>query len=127
MTTEQIFLGVIAAYNGIIGYFLKATIDDIKEAKNKQQDMEVKIITAIDKIASVESAYTTAIETQGKLFDLRMKNVEKTLEAINTTLQESQRVLIHMDKNNAINAKSFEMVMKLEDRIINLEQHENRN
>ena len=121
MTTEQIFLGVIAAYNGIIGYFLKATIDDIKEAKNKQQDMEVKIITAIDKIASVESAYTTAIESQGKLFDLRMKNVEKTLEAINSTLQESQRVLIHMDKNNAINAKSFEMVMKLEDRIQILE------
>jgi exonuclease III len=121
MTTEQIFLGVIAAYNGIVGYFLKATIDDIKEAKNKQQDMEVKIITAIDKIASVESAYTTAIESQGKLFDLRMKNVEKTLEAINSTLQESQRVLIHMDKNNAINAKSFEMVMKLEDRIQILE------
>jgi exonuclease III len=121
MTTEQIFLGVIAAYNGVIGYFLKSTIDDIKEAKNKQQDMEVKIITAIDKIASVESAYTTAIDSQGKLFDLRMKNVEKTLEAINATLQESQRVLIHMDKNNAINAKSFEMVMKLEDRIQILE------
>ena len=121
MTTEQIFLGVIAAYNGIVGYFLKATIEDIKEAKNKQQSMELKIVNAIDKIASVETAYTTAIESQGKLFDLRMKNVEKTLEAINATLQESQRVLIHMDKNNAINAKSFEMVMKLEDRILILE------
>jgi exonuclease III len=121
MTTEQIFLGVIAAYNGIVGYFLKATIEDIKEAKNKQQSMELKIVNAIDKIASVETAYTTAIESQGKLFDLRMKNVEKTLEAINATLQESQRVLIHMDKNNAINAKSFERVMKLEDRILILE------
>ena len=121
MTTEQILLGVVAAYNGVVTFFLKSTIQDIKEAKVKQQEMEVKIITAIDKIASVESAYTTAIESQGKLFDLRMSNVEKTLEAINATLQESQRVLVHMDKNNAINAKSFEMVMKLEDRIQALE------
>lgn len=122
MTSEQIFLGVITIYNGIISYFLKATIDDIKEAKTKQQEMELKIVNAIDKIANVESAYTVAIESQGKIFDIRMKNVESTLQAINATLLESQKVLMHMDKNNAINAKSFEMVMKLEDRIQVLEK-----
>lgn len=122
MTSEQILLGVIAVYNGVISFFLKSTIDDIKSTKDKQQEMELKIVNAIDKIANVESAYTVAIESQGKIFDIRMKNVESTLQAINETLLESQKVLMHMDKNNAINAKSFEMVMKLEDRIQALEK-----
>jgi hypothetical protein len=121
MTLPEISAAINTISMVIIGYFLKSTINDIKETKDKQQAMELKIVNAIDKIANVESAYTVAIESQGKLFDLRMKNVEKTLEAINTTLQESQRVLVHMDKNNAINAKSFEMVMKLEDRISAIE------
>lgn len=121
MLPEKFYEWLLSLAVLIIAWFLRQIIVDFKEYAKKQQVLELEMVKLMDKICSVESAASAALLAQGKLFDMRMENTEKLLTTINNTLQDTQKILTHMDKNQAVSAKSFELFMKLEDRVIKLE------
>ena len=118
---EKLYEWMLTLAVGVIAYFIQDLIKDIKEFSKKQQEIELKLVSCMDKVMNVETSSEKAMEAQAKLFESRIANIESSLNKINTTVEDTQKILIHMDKNQAVTAKSFEMIIKLEDRVEKLE------
>jgi len=111
----------------VIAYFLrqihsdfKSYILDLKKVKDEQNDL-------LNKVLLNEQKSKSAYELLNQLTTERLGTMNIHMSDMSKTMQKLSETLIHLDKNQQVVSKTMENFMKLEDRILLLEQHDKNN
>lgn len=111
----------------VIAYFLrqihtdfKSYILDLKKVKDEQNDL-------LNKVLLNEQKSKSAYELLNQLTTERLGTMNTHMSDMSKTMQKLSETLIHLDKNQQVVSKTMENFMKLEDRILLLEQHDKNN
>jgi len=111
----------------IIAYFLrqihtdfKSYILDLKKVKDEQNDL-------LNKVLLNEQKSKSAYELLNQLTTERLGTMNTHMSDMSKTMQKLSETLIRLDKNQQVVSKTMENFMKLEDRILLLEQHDKNN
>ena len=109
----------------VIAYFLrqihtdfKAYILDLKSVKEEQNNL-------LNKVLLNEQKSKSDYELLNQLTTERLGTMNGHMGDMSKTMQSLSETLIHLDKNQQVVSKTMENFMKLEDRILVLERHEN--
>ena len=109
----------------VIAYFLrqihsdfKSYILDLKKVKDEQNDL-------LNKVLLNEQKSKSAYELLNQLTTERLGTMNTHMSDMSKTMQKLSETLIRLDKNQQVVSKTMENFMKLEDRILVLERHEN--
>lgn len=109
----------------VIAYFLrqihtdfKAYILDLKSVKEEQNSL-------LNKVLLNEQKSKSDYELLNQLTTERLGTMNGHMGDMSKTMQRLSETLIHLDKNQQVVSKTMENFMKLEDRILVLERHEN--
>lgn len=109
----------------VIAYFLrqihsdfKSYILDLKKVKDEQNDL-------LNKVLLNEQKSKSAYELLNQLTTERLGTMNIHMSDMSKTMQKLSETMIHLDKNQQVVSKTMENFMKLEDRILVLERHEN--
>lgn len=109
----------------VIAYFLrqihtdfKAYILDLKTVKEEQNNL-------LNKVLLNEQKSKSDYELLNQLTTERLGTMNGHMVDMSKTMQKLSETLIHLDKNQQVVSKTMENFMKLEDRILVLERHEN--
>lgn len=109
----------------VIAYFLrqihtdfKAYILDLKSVKEEQNNL-------LNKVLLNEQQSKSQYELLNQLTTERLGTMNGHMSEMSRTMQKLSETLIHLDKNQQVVSKTMENFMKLEDRILVLERHEN--
>ena len=111
----------------VIAYFLrqihtdfKAYILDLKSVKEEQNNL-------LNKVLLNEQKSKSQYELLNQLTTERLGTMNGHMSEMSKTMQKLSETLIRLDKNQQVVSKTMENFMKLEDRILVLERHENSN
>jgi len=111
----------------VIAYFLrqihtdfKSYILDLKKVKDEQNDL-------LNKVLLNEQKSKSAYELLNQLTTERLGTMNTHMSDMSKTMQKLSETLIRLDKNQQVVSKTMENFMKLEDRILLLEQHDKNN
>ena len=111
----------------VIAYFLrqihtdfKAYILDLKSVKEEQNNL-------LNKVLLNEQKSKSQYELLNQLTTERLGTMNGHMSEMSQTMQKLSETLIRLDKNQQVVSKTMENFMKLEDRILVLERHENSN
>ena len=111
----------------VIAYFLrqihsdfKSYILDLKKVKDEQNDL-------LNKVLLNEQKSKSAYELLNQLTTERLGTMNIHMSDMSKTMQKLSETLIRLDKNQQVVSKTMENFMKLEDRILLLEQHDKNN
>jgi len=109
----------------VIAYFLrqihtdfKAYILDLKTVKEEQNNL-------LNKVLLNEQKSKSQYELLNQLTTERLGTMNGHMSEMSQTMQKLSETLIRLDKNQQVVSKTMENFMKLEDRILVLERHEN--
>lgn len=109
----------------VIAYFLrqihtdfKAYILDLKSVKEEQNSL-------LNKVLLNEQKSKSQYELLNQLTTERLGTMNGHMSEMSRTMQKLSETLTHLDKNQQVVSKTMENFMKLEDRILVLERHEN--
>ena len=111
----------------VIAYFLrqihsdfKSYILDLKKVKDEQNDL-------LNKVLLNEQKSKSAYELLNQLTTERLGTMNIHMSDMGKTMQKLSETMIRLDKNQQVVSKTMENFMKLEDRILLLEQHDKNN
>lgn len=111
----------------VIAYFLrqihsdfKSYILDLKKVKDEQNDL-------LNKVLLNEQKSKSDYELLNQLTTERLGTMNTHMSDMSKTMQKLSETLIRLDKNQQVVSKTMENFMKLEDRILLLEQHDKNN
>jgi len=111
----------------VIAYFLrqihtdfKSYILDVKSIKEDQNDL-------LNKVLLNEQKSKSDYELLNQLTSERLGTMNGHMSDMSKTMQKLSETLIRLDKNQQVVSKTMENFMKLEDRILLLEQHDKNN
>ena len=111
----------------VIAYFLrqihsdfKSYILDLKKVKDEQNDL-------LNKVLLNEQKSKSAYELLNQLTTERLGTMNIHMSDMSKTMQKLSETMIRLDKNQQVVSKTMENFMKLEDRILLLEQHDKNN
>ena len=111
----------------VIAYFLrqihsdfKSYILDLKKVKDEQNDL-------LNKVLLNEQKSKSAYELLNQLTTERLGTMNTHMSDMSKTMQKLSETMIRLDKNQQVVSKTMENFMKLEDRILLLEQHDKNN
>lgn len=109
----------------VIAYFLrqihtdfKDYIIDLKTVKEEQNNL-------LNKVLLNEQKSKSQYELLNQLTTERLGTMNGHMSEMSRTMQKLSETLTHLDKNQQVVSKTMENFMKLEDRILVLERHEN--
>jgi len=109
----------------VIAYFLrqihtdfKDYILDLKAVKEEQNNL-------LNKVLLNEQKSKSQYELLNQLTTERLGTMNGHMSEMSRTMQKLSETLTHLDKNQQVVSKTMENFMKLEDRILVLERHEN--
>lgn len=105
----------------IIAYFLKAFMKKVDNWIAKQQILELSVTRIMEKQIDMEKAHNAAMDASNRLWGMKANQIESTVTEIKLSLVEQNKILTHIDKNQKVIGAALDRMMKLEDRVHNLE------
>jgi hypothetical protein len=127
MLPEKLYEYLLGLAVLIVAYFLKELHNDFKDyiielkvVKDEQNNLLNKVLLNEQKSKADYEHLTLMTSERLATMNAHMNDVSKTMQKLSDTL-------VHLDKNQQVVTYTMEKFLKLEDRVINLERHENNN
>lgn len=111
----------------VIAYFLRQIHTDFKDYIQELKSVKDEQSFLLNKVLLNEQKSKADYELLNQLTTERLGTINIHMSVMSKTMQELSRTLVHLDKNQQVVSSTMEKFMKLEDRILLLEQHDNKN
>lgn len=109
----------------VIAYFLRQIHTDFKDYILDLKTVKEEQNNLLNKVLLNEQKSKSQYELLNQLTTERLGTMNGHMSEMSRTMQKLSETLIHLDKNQQAVSKTMENFMKLEDRILVLERHEN--
>ena len=129
VSLNSILVSCLLIAIGIIGYFLRQLHQDFKEYM-KEHVKELAMVkenhtNLYEKVIGIETAAKKDFENLSQMTNIKLDYVAKAMQDMSLSLAEMTKTMVHLDGNQKVVTNTLERFMKMEDRILELEKHEN--
>jgi len=127
MLPEKLYEWLLALAVTIIAYFLKQLHSDFKSYLAELKAVKDEQNILLNKVLLNEQKSKSQYELLNQLTTERLGTMNGHMSDMSKTMQKLSETMIRLDKNQQVVSKTMENFMKLEDRILLLEQHDKNN